>query len=69
MSAEEVFNLTQQLNSIEAWIESEHNRSVGSQEDYLMYQQKLREIVGYLELFEVLETRRRNSDHLLRKSL
>lgn len=48
MSQAETLDLNQQLMSIEKWIESEHDRTVGSQQDYLMYTQKLQEITSYL---------------------
>lgn len=49
------------MENIEAWIEKEHDRALGSEEDLAMYQQKMKEILGYLKSFEILEDRKNNS--------
>lgn len=56
------------MENIEAWIEKEHDRALGSEEDLAMYQQKMKEILGYLKSFEILEDRKNNSEYLSNKS-
>jgi hypothetical protein len=66
MNEPEMQFIDQELTRIEEWIESEHTRPLGSQEDIHLYTLKIQEI-NATPLFENLEVRKRNITRLFDK--
>ena len=42
MTADQYGAISDQMENIELWIEKEHNRSLGSEDDQVMYQQRMK---------------------------
>jgi hypothetical protein len=66
MNEPEMKFIDSELKRIEEWIESEHTRPLGSEDDIHLYTLKIQEISS-TGIFENLEVRKRNIANLLQK--